>query len=327
MVMETASGLRQAPTPPRVKFIHPLVTATGEPRAQVDLVGVETLWFNSGTRCNIECPHCYMKSNPTNDSLVYISRSEVELYLDELRERGWPTSEIGITGGEPFLNPHIVGMIEAALEREFRVLVLTNAMRPMMRPRVQRGLLALHEAHGSKLKLRVSLDHYTAEFHDGERGMDSFAITLKGMRWLSENGFQLAAAGRSMWNEPEAEARAGFAELFQREGFNINAYDPAACVIFPEMDETEDVPEITEGCWDILHKDPSDIMCATSRMVIKRKGAANPSVVSCTLITEDPAFEFGPRLRDSERPVRLNHPHCSKFCVLGGASCSARPAG
>ena len=25
----------------------------------------------------------------------------------------------------------------------------------------------------------------------------------------------------------------------------------------------------------------------------------------------------------AERPVRLNHPHCAKFCVLGGARCSA----
>ena len=28
-------------------------------------------------------------------------------------------------------------------------------------------------------------------------------------------------------------------------------------------------------------------------------------------------------LAEASGPVALNHPHCSKFCVLGGASCSA----
>ena len=147
------------------------------------------------------------------------------------------------------------------------------------------------------------------------------------MRWLSRNGFRISAAGRSMWDEPEQEARAGYSELFNREEFRIDAQDPAECVIFPEMDKHDNVPEITEACWELLGKDPSEIMCATSRMVIKRKGNSQPSVVSCTLITDDPEFEFGSRLRDAEAPVRLNHPHCSKFCVLGGANCSVKPVG
>ena len=31
---------------------------------------------------------------------------------------------------------------------------------------------------------------------------------------------------------------------------------------------------------------------------------------------------LGETLADADRPVALNHPHCSKFCVLGGATCS-----
>ncbi len=308
---------------PRGKFSDPWVTATGESRAEVDLVGVETLWFNTGTRCNIECPNCYIKSSPTNDALVYMRNDEVESYLREVRQLGWPTKEIGFTGGEPFMNPDIVQMLAASLDAGFRALVLTNAMRPMMRPRVQRGLLELLGRHGHRLRVRVSVDHYSAELHDRERGEGSFAVTLKGMRWLSENGFLMEAAGRSMWEETEDEARAGFAELFRQQGFDIDAHDPVSCVIFPEMDETADVPEITEACWGLLGVNPADVMCATSRMVIKRRGASRPSVVACTLITEDAEFELGARLADSVRPVRLNHPHCSKFCVLGGANCSA----
>lgn len=46
------------------------------------------------------------------------------------------TREIGFTGGEPFMSPHMLGLIEDALARGFEVLVLTNVMQPMQRPRV-----------------------------------------------------------------------------------------------------------------------------------------------------------------------------------------------
>ena len=63
-------------------------------------------------------------------------------------------------------------------------------------------------------------------------------------------------------------------------------------------------------------------MCASSRMVVKRKGAATPAVLSCTLLPYDEAFELGVTLKEASGAVKLNHPHCAKFCVLGGASCS-----
>jgi hypothetical protein len=64
-------------------------------------------------------------------------------------------------------------------------------------------------------------------------------------------------------------------------------------------------------------------MCATSRMVVKRKGAERPAVLACTLVPYDAQFELGSSLKDAARPVPLNHPHCARFCVIGGALCSA----
>jgi hypothetical protein len=89
------------------------------------------------------------------------------------------------------------------------------------------------------------------------------------------------------------------------------------------MDETVDVPEITTDCWTILNKKPSSVMCSSSRMVVKRKGAEKLAVLACTLLPYSPEFELGETLQEAERDVALNHPHCAKFCVLGGASCSA----
>ena len=98
---------------------------------------------------------------------------------------------------------------------------------------------------------------------------------------------------------------------------------PAALVLFPEMQPEADPPEITTACWGILHKDPAGLMCASQRMVVRRKGAPGPSVLACTLIPYDRQFELGATLAEARGAVSLNHPYCASFCVLGGGSCSA----
>ncbi|NDW43405.1 radical SAM protein [Ruegeria sp. PrR005] len=305
------------------KFQDRFVTAKGEDRASVALSHPETLWFNTGTLCNIECANCYILSSPTNDALAYITADEVRGYLDQITDRGWPVREIGFTGGEPFMNSQILDMARAALERGYEVLILTNAMRPMMRKKMREGVRALAAEYGDRLTLRVSVDHHTAALHDAERGATSFERTLQGMRFLRDAGVRMTVAGRTVWSESEAEARAGYAALYRENSFNIDAQDPGQTVLFPEMDETVEVPEITTACWDILGKHPDQVMCASSRMVVKRKGAARPVVLACTLLPYAPEFEMGETLEQAEADVHLNHPHCAKFCVLGGASCSA----
>ncbi len=305
------------------KFQDTFVTANGETRASVALSAPKTLWFNTGTLCNIECINCYINSSPQNDALVYLDTDDVTAYLDQLVARDWPVSEIGFTGGEPFMNPQIISMIQTSLVRGYRVLVLTNAMRPMMRPAMKAGLKKLQESYGDKLVLRVSLDHFSAAKHDSMRGAGSFDTSIEGMHWLAETGIKMAVAGRQLWQEDEPTARRGFARLFSRHRFDIDPQDTAELVLFPEMDETVDVPEITTSCWDKLGKRPEDVMCASSRMVVRRKGADAPVVLACTLLPFEPEFEMGATLKEAERDVHLNHRHCAKFCVLGGASCSA----
>lgn len=309
-----------APLAPQ-KFRDPDTTATGERRARVALQSLQTLWFNTGTLCNLTCLNCYIESSPTNDALVYLSAAEVETYLDEIAALGLATREIGFTGGEPFLNPDALRMIGAALERGFEVLVLTNAMRPMRK--VEAGLLDLRERFGDRLTLRVSLDHHGRELHEAERGPRTWETAISGLCWLAGNDFRIAVAGRRAPEETEADARAGFAALFAGLGVGVDAANPAELVLFPEMDPRKDVPEITEDCWGILGKSPSAVMCASSRMVVKRRGEDATRVVACTLLPYDGGFDLGSTLAEASRDVALNHPFCAQFCVLGGASCSA----
>ena len=313
----------------RLKFGDPEWTAKGDKRASVALKGLETLWLNTGTLCNITCRNCYIESSPENDRLVYLSTADAVPFLDEAMQLG--TREIGLTGGEPFLNPDSVDIIACALKRGFEVLVLTNAMLPMQRPRLKDGLAALNRAYGQKLTLRVSLDHFGQELHEVERGPGTWDKAIAGVDWLAKSGFRLAVAGRTCWGESETEARAGYASLFAQRGWPIDAQDAHALTLFPEMDGSDDVPEISTACWGILKKSPNQMMCASSRMVVKRKGSQAPVVLPCTLLPYDAAFEMGATLAQSATAsggmfengaVRLCHPHCARFCVLGGGSCS-----
>ncbi len=313
-------AIHQLPRLDARKFRDPVLTANGERRASVALGRLQTLWFNTGTLCNLTCRNCYIESSPRNDRLAYLSLDDVRAYLDEIARERLGTRMIGFTGGEPFMNPELPEMLELALERGFEALVLTNAMKPMRKLRER--LLALRR-FGPALTIRVSVDHYDRAVHEQERGARSWTPTIEGLRWLAQQEFRVHVAGRHFTEEPEEELRAGYARLFEELGVAIDANDPVALTLFPEMDATRDVPEITEACWGILHKSPADVMCASSRMVVRRKGAASPAVVACTLLPYDPAFELGATLRDAAGDVKLNHPHCARFCVLGGAACSA----
>jgi hypothetical protein len=301
------------------KFTDLALTAKGEPRAKVALDALETLWFNTGTLCNITCGNCYIESSPKNDRLVYLTLADAVAYLDEIARDGLPTKLIGFTGGEPFMNRHFPEILGETLARGFETLTLTNAMKPLMRWR--KAVERLHGLYGARMRMRVSLDDYRAEVHDAERGEGSFAQALAGLGFLARLGVTVEVAGRFLSGDDEAALREGYGALFSDNAIPIDAADPLQLVLFPEMSEQADPPEITEACWGILGKSPSSVMCASSRMVVKRKGAERASVLACTLLPYDERFDMGATLAEASRPVALAHRHCATFCVLGGAAC------
>jgi predicted phosphodiesterase len=282
------------------------VERVAEPVPVVPLARLETLWINTGTLCNITCVDCFMESSPVNDALGYFPLAAFLALLETAPE------EIGFTGGEPFMNPDILAMLEAALAAGRRVLVLTNAMRPMLRH--QAALARLLADFSGRLRLRVSLDHYLPARHDELRGQGSFAASLKGVRFLAEAGPGLTVAARTPWGETEAMMRAGFGALFAEEGV---ALDPAALVLFPEMDVSSPAPPVTAAALAAVPAE-KPVMCASSRMVVWRKGAEAASFTPCTLLP-------GRDLVDARAPVTLDHPFCGQFCVYGGASCAGAP--
>ncbi|MBO6523849.1 MAG: radical SAM protein [Balneolaceae bacterium] len=303
------------------KFVDEQTTAKGEDRAYVDLVKLETLWINTGTRCNLACENCYIESSPTNDELSFITFDEVKNYLDEIEKLNLGTTNISFTGGEPFLNKEIIPTLTLCLDRGFNVLVLTNAYRAI--DKHFRVLDELNRIHPGKLRLRISLDHYTQDTHEKERGPKTFERTLNTMKTLFDLDFNLSIAGRSLIDESPNEALEGYQHLINNYQLELNLSNGDNIVIFPEMSPEKNVPEITTACWDILNVHPHQQMCAHERMIVKRKGDKHPVVLPCTLIAYDENFILGQTLEESFQRVYLNHPYCAQFCVLGGGSCSA----
>ena len=69
--LQKISTRTDAPPSAQTKFSDPHVTAKGELRAYAPFKSYETLWFNTGTLCNLTRENCYIKSSPKNDRLVY----------------------------------------------------------------------------------------------------------------------------------------------------------------------------------------------------------------------------------------------------------------
>ena len=299
------------------RFKDPIKTADGSERAFIEAKKIKTLWFNTGTLCNIECKNCYIQSSPKNDRLVYLTFNEVKSFIDEAIDKDLETEEIGFTGGEPFMNKDILKMIEYSLSKDFKVLVLSNAMKPMLNKK--EDLLKLNHKN---LTIRVSIDHYQKEKHEEIRGKNTFDVMMEGLQWLNSNNFNYALATRLLWSEQEDLLRDNFNQFISNYNLKLNAKSEHQLVTFAEMDEKADTPEITTACWNILGKNPDNIMCSWSRMVVKKKGVQKPSVIACTLLPYEDEFDLGHTLTNSLQKIYLNHKHCSKFCVLGGSSCS-----
>ncbi len=291
-------------------------TESGEERAFVRLKTLKTLWFNTGSLCNLDCTNCYIDSSPRNDRLSYLNVEDVQKYLLEIKENKLATEMIGFTGGEPFLNPSIINLLKSSLDSGFKTLVLTNAYRVLHRHKN-----ALLELNKEKLFIRVSLDHYTKDEHDKVRGEGSFEGTLESLKWLYENRFKISIASRSLLGESLEDCERGHEKLLSSLGIKLDLKENL--VIFPEMKSGKKLPEISVSCWEKLGKRAEDQMCASERMIVKPKAYDHTRIMPCTLLAYDERFVCGEKLSESKNKIYLNHPFCAEFCVLGGASCSS----
>jgi uncharacterized Fe-S cluster-containing radical SAM superfamily protein len=302
------------------------------PRAA--LRSLDTLWFQvGGTVCNLACTHCFISCSPTNHTHEMMRLAQVRDYLREAAELG--VKELYFTGGEPFLNPEMEAILEAALEVG-PATVLTNGL--LLDPARCARLAALAAASPYSLDLRVSLDGYDAASNDAVRGAGTFERVLAGLRNLAAAGLNpvvtvtevCAEAGFDAGKQrffallgglglarprlkvlpvfkigAEAE-RAGGYESWQR----LRAGDASDAVpAAPAAPAGSGSPDGQgeETAWDHLQ-------CSSCRM------ATDQGVWVCPILVNEPAARMGATLADALGSYPLRHAACWT-CHVYGVSC------
>src|SRR5919197_5410647 len=122
-------------------------------------------------------------SGPRDPWLGSLNVATVRRYVAEAEALG--VQEFYFTGGEPFLHPDLIRMVEEALAVA-PVTVLTNGT--LIDETMASRLVRVADGALYSLELRVSLDAATAPENDAVRGHGSFAAAMRAVRLLADRG-------------------------------------------------------------------------------------------------------------------------------------------
>ncbi len=290
-------------------------TPDGTPRGYIQPHELRELWIHTGTKCNLGCWFCLEGSGPKADRIEFISYDDTRPIIDEALTLG--VKQFSFTGGEPFLNPAMIQILDYALEHR-PCLVLTNGTKPL-RENIE-AIRKLIDKPNS-LKFRISLDFPDPERHDEARGSGSFSAALKSLGELHRSGFAVSIARHREADENVAEVDALFLPFFKTAGLPSKT----TIISFPELHKPGnhvEVPHITENCMTTYKDEHSRamFMCAFSKMIVKIDGKIG--VYACTLVDDDTDYNLSSSLTESMNiRVMLKHHRCYS-CFSAGTSCS-----
>ncbi len=279
----------------------------------VSLLSLDTVWFQvAGSLCNLSCSHCFISSGPTNHDHEIMTRAEVRGYLDEAEGLG--VKDFYFTGGEPFLNRDLLGILEDSL-RVGPATVLTNAT--LITASRASELAGLASGSRYSLEARVSLDGLTSETNDPIRGEGSFEATLLGIGELARAGINPIITATQTWSDQEDRALREKFHSFLR-GIGLDRPRVKILPLFRigrEATRTRGYsPEERLTREHMVGFDPWILQCSSSRMVTSR------GVFVCPILIDTPAARMGQTLRETLRSFPLAYGACHT-CWATGASC------
>ncbi|MCP4641701.1 MAG: radical SAM protein [bacterium] len=293
-----------------------LTTPEGDPRGYIQPRGLEELWFHTGSICNLSCPFCLEGSKPGDTRIEQISFDEALPFMEAAIDLG--VTQFSFTGGEPFVNRHLIDMLDFALDHR-PCLVLTNGTGSL--PKRLPKIVPFLDKPNS-LKLRVSLDFPDAARNDEGRGEGSFELALDTLGELHRAGFPVSIARLAQKDEDKEAVDRAYRPFFERAGLPLDTH----IVVFPDFygpgAHPGGVPHITKNCMTTYHTEESRsrFMCSFSKMIVKKGGAVR--VYACTLVDDDDDYDLGPDLAKSmDYRIMLAHHRCYS-CFACGASCS-----
>ncbi len=280
----------------------------------VHLGHLDDLWFQiAGTLCNLRCHHCFISCSPTNHSFGYLSLETVRRRLEESVALG--VKEYYFTGGEPFLNPEMVPILEETL-RYGPATVLTNAT--VLKEAWLQRLAAVERQSLYSLEFRVSIDGYSPETNDPIRGEGTFRRAMEGTRLLVQFGFlPIITIARTWPEEQDHDIRERFRRVLSEAG-----YERPRVKILPtlllgaEVERSRGYAEHEQVTAQMMEEfDTGKLVCEHSRIVTDR------GVHVCPILIDAPDSLLAENLADSLRPFQMSHGACYT-CYQYGAICS-----
>jgi MoaA/NifB/PqqE/SkfB family radical SAM enzyme len=143
------------------------------------------VWMYADYHCNLACTYCLTESAPKVARRELDRERMVEL-AGEAAELGF--TDLGITGGEPFLLSWLPEAVAEVAER-LPVVVLTNGT--LFPPRRIDRLRALR---GLPVALQISLDRPDPDDNDEMRGPENFRKVVEAVPRLVERGIRVRIA-------------------------------------------------------------------------------------------------------------------------------------
>lgn len=285
---------------------------------EVPLRALDQLWFQvSGTVCNLRCAHCFISCSPENHSFWFMSRAEVADALETSVRLG--VKEYYFTGGEPFMNRDMLGILEDALALG-PATVLTNAT--LMPQRTVDALARLAEASPYTLELRVSIDGVTAEMNDAIRGAGSFERALGAVGRLAVAGFLPIITSMQSWEESESDQMLhDFRQLLATVGYErprIKILPPL--LMGAEAERDRGYQEAERVTTEMMADYPAELLLCSSARLVTHSG-----VWVCPILLGHESGRMGTSLDEAVRaPARLSEQACYT-CWVNGAICSNMP--
>jgi uncharacterized Fe-S cluster-containing radical SAM superfamily protein len=283
------------------------------PRVKLD--GLDNLWFQvTGTLCNLTCTHCFISCAPDNRSFGFLDYDHVVRTLDQSRHLG--VKEYYFTGGEPFLHPRLLDMLEATLAIG-PATVLTNGT--LFRESTVDRLARLRDGSIYSLELRVSIDGPDAPSNDRIRGDGAFDRAMAGVKRVVDAGFLPIVTMAQTWDD--ADAQSVYERM--RDALLAIGYARPRVKLLPSLrigaeakrsrgygvDERV-TPEM------MADFDAAQLICSNSRIVTDR------GVHVCPILIEEPDSVLAPTLAESTtKDYALRHQACYT-CWLSGAICN-----
>ncbi|HVE65638.1 MAG TPA: radical SAM protein [Thermoanaerobaculia bacterium] len=289
------------------------IRPVGEGYPSVPSVSLDTLWFQvAGTICNLACTHCFISCSPANHSHEMLTLAHVRGRLAEAVSLG--VREYYFTGGEPFLNPEMLPILQETLSHG-PATVLTNGL--FLTPERCRRLRELSDAAEYSLDVRVSIDGYTAAVNDPIRGAGTFEKIRRGIANLAQAGLNPVVTVTEACDEAAtAEGRTRFLAWMRSIGISR----PRLKVLSLFRIGAEERRLRAYESWETLRgrelssEEAEKLQCSSCRMVTSR------GVYVCPILIDEPSARIGDTLGETLRPFELRYAACFT-CHEFGVTC------